>query len=191
MAKLDFKNFKEITAELYRLRDKCGMIGDLEDGEVKEFFKHLCETDTNFLLPVFKFMEEIYTQLDICGYDVHKLSNNKDYNHKTNRERTKENLHNMLEDVVNELELSELMIEKHGQLGTNPAELVRLVLEQKDKEIHLLKKGIVKIDIKNPSKKVKCEACNGTGEISVNIGAGISLGIDTCYTCNGRGVINE
>lgn len=56
---------------------------------------------------------------------------------------TKEQLENMLEDVVNELDLSESMIEKHGQEGTAPATLVRLVLEQKDKEIRMLKAGMV------------------------------------------------
>ena len=56
---------------------------------------------------------------------------------------TKEELENMLEDVVNELDLSDGMIEKHGPLGTAPAELVRLVLEQKDKQIHMLKQGFV------------------------------------------------
>lgn len=55
---------------------------------------------------------------------------------------TKEQLENMLEDVVNELNLSDAMIEIHGQEGTAPAELVRLVLEQKDKEIRMLKAGI-------------------------------------------------
>lgn len=55
---------------------------------------------------------------------------------------TKEELDNMLEDVVNELDLSEIMIEKHGQEGTDPATLVRLVLEQKDKEIKYLKRGL-------------------------------------------------
>lgn len=35
----------------------------------------------------------------------------------------------MLEDVVNELDLSQAMIDKHGQEGTAPATLVRLVLE--------------------------------------------------------------
>ena len=55
---------------------------------------------------------------------------------------TKEQLENMLEDVVNELDLSEIAIEKHGQLGTAPAELVRLVLEQKDMEIRALKLGM-------------------------------------------------
>ena len=54
---------------------------------------------------------------------------------------TKEQLENMLEDVVNELDLSNNIIEKQGQLGTTPAKLVRLVLEQKDKEIQMLKLG--------------------------------------------------
>lgn len=57
----------------------------------------------------------------------------------------KTELENMLEDVVNELDLSESMLEKHGPLGTPPAELVRLVLEQKDMEIHALKQGFVAI----------------------------------------------
>lgn len=59
----------------------------------------------------------------------------------------KEQLENMLEDVVNELDLSECMVEKHGQLGTSPAELVRLVLEQKDSQIRMLKAGIVQIEV--------------------------------------------
>ena len=53
-----------------------------------------------------------------------------------------EELVNMLEDVVNELDLSNLMVEKHGQEGTAPAELVRLVLEEKDKQIRMLKLGM-------------------------------------------------
>jgi len=58
----------------------------------------------------------------------------------------------MLEDVVNELDLSELMIEKHGQEGTAPAELVRLVLEEKDRKIRMLKIGVIQIEplIKRP-----------------------------------------
>lgn len=52
---------------------------------------------------------------------------------------SKEELETMLEDVVNELDLSESMIEKHGPLGTAPSELVRLVLERKDMEIRALK----------------------------------------------------
>lgn len=51
----------------------------------------------------------------------------------------------MLEDVVNELNLSQAMIEEHGPLGTAPAELVRLVLEQKDRQIAMLKAGMVQI----------------------------------------------
>jgi len=58
----------------------------------------------------------------------------------------KEQLDNMLEDVVNELDLSEAMIEKHGPLGTAPAELVRLALEQKDKQIAMLKAGMKQIN---------------------------------------------
>ncbi len=57
----------------------------------------------------------------------------------------KEELENMLEDVVNELELSEGMIEKHGPLGTAPAALVRLVLDSKDKEIRALQLGFAVI----------------------------------------------
>lgn len=52
---------------------------------------------------------------------------------------TKQELENMLEDVVNELDLSDIVIEKHGPLGTPPAQLVRLVLEQKNLEIRMLK----------------------------------------------------
>lgn len=56
---------------------------------------------------------------------------------------TKEQLENMLEDVVNVLDLSDGMIEEHGPLGTAPSELVRLVLERKDREISMLKRGFV------------------------------------------------
>ena len=48
-------------------------------------------------------------------------------------------LRNLLEDVVNALDLSDAAIEMHGPLGTEPAELVRLVLGQKDLEIACLK----------------------------------------------------
>lgn len=54
---------------------------------------------------------------------------------------SKKQLESMLEDVVNELELSDLMIAKHGPIGTSPATLVRLVLDQKDQQIRLLKAG--------------------------------------------------
>lgn len=59
---------------------------------------------------------------------------------------TKEQLENMLEDVVNELDLSESAIEKHGMLGTPPAKLVRLVLDEKDKVIANLKAGLKHIE---------------------------------------------
>lgn len=55
----------------------------------------------------------------------------------------KEELENQLEDVINELDLSESMIEQHGQLGTSPAELVRLVLERKNLEIKMLRQGFI------------------------------------------------
>jgi len=58
---------------------------------------------------------------------------------------TKPELENMLEDVVNELDLSAEMIDKHGQEGTAPATLVRLVLEEKDNEIRMLRAGLIKI----------------------------------------------
>lgn len=58
---------------------------------------------------------------------------------------TKEELENMLEDVVNVLDLSSGMIEEHGPMGTAPAELVRLALEHKDKEIAMLKRGFVAV----------------------------------------------
>ena len=58
---------------------------------------------------------------------------------------SKEQLENMLEDVVNELDLSDGMIEEHGPLGTPPAELVRLVIERKDLEIKMLNSGFIAI----------------------------------------------
>jgi len=58
---------------------------------------------------------------------------------------TKQELENMLEDVINELDLSLSMIQEHGQHGTAPAALVRLVLESKDMEIRCLKRGFEKI----------------------------------------------
>lgn len=58
---------------------------------------------------------------------------------------SKEELRDMLEDVVNELDLSDGMIEEHGPLGTPPAQLVKIVLERKDREIAMLKRGFVAI----------------------------------------------
>jgi len=57
-------------------------------------------------------------------------------------------LTNMLEDVVNELDLSEIAIEKHGPLGTPPAELVKEVLAEKDRKIIILKQGFHEIALK-------------------------------------------
>lgn len=59
---------------------------------------------------------------------------------------TKEELENMLYDVVNELDLSESMIERHSPMGTSPARLVRLVLDRKDLEIAALKRGMLVIN---------------------------------------------
>lgn len=58
---------------------------------------------------------------------------------------SKQELRNMLEDVVNALDLSDEMIEKHGPLGTSPAELVRLVLDRKDREIAMLERGFKRV----------------------------------------------
>jgi len=51
---------------------------------------------------------------------------------------TKSELEDMLEDVVNVLDLSECEIERHGPLGTSPAELVQLVLDHKNATIRNL-----------------------------------------------------
>ena len=58
---------------------------------------------------------------------------------------TRDELEQMLFDVVNELDLSDGMIDEHGPLGTPPAELVRLVLERKDRTITMLKQGFVEV----------------------------------------------
>ena len=68
---------------------------------------------------------------------------------------SKEELEQMLEDVVNELDLSESTIEKYGPMGTPPAQLVRLVLDQKDKTIQMLKAGM--IDASQPSNTADAE----------------------------------
>ena len=65
---------------------------------------------------------------------------------------TKEQLEQMLFDVVEELDLSDGMVEEHGPLGTPPATLVRLVLERKDKEILMLKQGFVAVAPELPSR---------------------------------------
>ena len=59
---------------------------------------------------------------------------------------SKEELENMLEDVINELDLSEETAAKHGPLGTPPHELVRMVLDQKDLQIKMIKQGFKEIN---------------------------------------------
>lgn len=49
---------------------------------------------------------------------------------------------NLLEDVINELDLSDSVVEQHGPMGTDPSKLVRQVLDQKDRTITMLKQGI-------------------------------------------------
>jgi len=58
---------------------------------------------------------------------------------------TREELENMLEDVVNALDLSDGIIEEHGPLGTAPAELVRIILDRKDFEIRALKQRFIAV----------------------------------------------
>ena len=58
---------------------------------------------------------------------------------------TKDQLEQMLEDVVNVLDLSDAAIAEHGPLGTPPAKLVKLVLDQKDRTIRCLRAGMVEI----------------------------------------------
>jgi hypothetical protein len=58
---------------------------------------------------------------------------------------TKEELEQMLYDVVNELDLSDAMLDEHGPHGTPPAILVREVLAQKDLQIALLRRGFVEV----------------------------------------------
>ena len=65
---------------------------------------------------------------------------------------TKEELENMLFAVVAELDLSDEFAYEHGPQGTAPAKLVRLVLDQKDREIAMLKAGFVAIDTARKGK---------------------------------------
>jgi hypothetical protein len=58
---------------------------------------------------------------------------------------TKAELENMLEDVVNELDLSDEVAFDHGEWGTPPAALVRDVLAVKDRQMAMLKAGLVDV----------------------------------------------
>ena len=55
----------------------------------------------------------------------------------------KDELEQMLEDVINALDLSDSVIAEHGPMGTPPAELVAMVLAQKDATIRNLRAGFV------------------------------------------------
>jgi len=57
----------------------------------------------------------------------------------------KEQLENMLEDVINELHLSDSAIAEFGANGTPPAQIVRMVLQQKDDIIRNLRAGMISI----------------------------------------------
>ena len=73
-------------------------------------------------------------------------------------------MENMLEDVVNALDLSDVAIETHGPLGTSPSELVRIVLAQKDATIKMLRAGMVDcthnsaLCVKTHSQETRCES---------------------------------
>jgi len=52
----------------------------------------------------------------------------------------------MLYAVVDELDLADSALVGHGPAGTSPAELVRLVLTEKDRKIQLLKNSFTEIN---------------------------------------------
>ena len=66
---------------------------------------------------------------------------------------SKEQLEQMLFDVVNELDLSDGMLDEHGPIGTPPATLVRLVLERKDRQIAMLHAGFVEVTPNTENKQ--------------------------------------
>jgi CheY-like chemotaxis protein len=78
--------------------------------------------------------------------EIAALANATPYEEKPAKEI--ERLRNLLEDVVNELDLSESAIEKHGPLGTAPSILVKEVLWEKDLIIRALKQGMVDVTLK-------------------------------------------
>ena len=84
---------------------------------------------------------------------------------------------NMLEDVVNELDLSAAAVLEHGPLGTSPAELVRLVLDEKDKRISMLKNGLIEIEPhNNASTKTSLSAGGNVSENSKSTSASDGTG---------------
>lgn len=102
---------------------------------------------------------------------------------------SKEDLRNMLEDVVNALCLSEATIEKHGPLGTAPAKLVEEVLAEKDLTIKLLRQGFK--DAGHPAPVDKEPLAVGIVKGLVDIGECVCeadgyLGPQPCAICKAR-----
>ncbi len=60
----------------------------------------------------------------------------------------------MLYTVVDELDLSESALEKHGPMGTETALLVREVLAEKDRIIAGLKQGFKVLGAKDEKKQI-------------------------------------
>jgi len=95
------------------------------------------------------------------GYDWQSVGNTAHVDGQVERLKAEvERRGNLLEDVVNELDLSGGAIEKHGPLGTPPAELVREVLDQKDQQIRMLKNGMKEIS-PTAGKQEVCPDCGG------------------------------
>ena len=65
---------------------------------------------------------------------------------------TREELENMLEDVINVLDLSEEMVEKQGPMGTPPTDLVKEILEWKNLKISALRRGFNVLNINDRKK---------------------------------------
>ena len=70
-----------------------------------------------------------------------------------------ERMRNLLEDVVNALNLSDVAIETHGPLATEPAKLVDLVLRQKDMEIACLRNSCHEPDTLPPIEERQIRLC--------------------------------
>lgn len=90
---------------------------------------------------------------------IHNMAQN---THNVEQQNTKlqaevERRGNLLEDVINQLDLSDSMIEQHGPFGTEPALMVRQVLDQKDQCIAMLKAGI--IDVRSQPSTQKERLC--------------------------------
>jgi hypothetical protein len=80
---------------------------------------------------------------------------------------TKPELENMLEDVVNELDLSDGMIEHHGPLGTAPAKLVRQVMARKDRQIAMLSSGFR--DVGDAEARLETNLTDNVVELSQDV----------------------